>query len=110
MASALQWLGGTEEEFSRKENLTEWLCGLWQDDHGSVYRLTHGGQFTLDVLTTRARGAKRFTSALIRCTADDSGNVALWGRAGHQYRGQIDGSQLKWRRAGFSDFHWQKLQ
>ena len=109
MSAALAWLGGTEEEVSRKEALAEWLCGLWQDTSGSVYRLTHGSRFTLDVLTTRACGAKRFTSALIRCTTDDSGIVALWGRTGHQYRGQIDGSQLKWRRAG-SEFRWQKLQ
>ena len=107
MSAALAWLGGTEEEVSCKEALAEWLCGLWQDDRGSVYRLTRSGQFTLDVLTTRPCGAQRFTSGLVRCTAGDTEATAHWGWT---YRGHLEGTQLKWRRAGCTDFRWEKLQ
>ena len=111
MASALQWLGGTREEVSCKEALAEWLCGLWQDDHGSAYRLARGSQFTIDVLTTRPCGAKRFTRALIQCVMEDDDAIALfWGCPGRKYRGERGGSQqLLWKSAG-SEFWWEKLQ
>ena len=107
MSATLQWLGGTEEEVSCKEALAEYLCGLWQDDRGSIYRLTRGSQFSIDVLTTRPCGAKRFTRALVQLT-DDA--IALWGCPGRKYRGERGGSQqLLWKRVG-SQFRWQKLQ
>jgi len=109
MSTTLQWLGGTEEEVAGKEALADWLCGLWQDIYGSVYHLTRGKHFTIDVLTTRPCGAMRFTSALVRCTADDTGIVALWGRAGQQYRGHLDDTTLTWCRTG-SEYRWQKIQ
>ena len=108
MSVALAWLGGTEEEAACKDALAELLCGLWQDDRGSVYHLTRH-HFSLDVLTTRPCGAKRFTSALVQCITDDGDAIALWGRAGRNYRGQHDGSQLTWKRAG-SVFRWVKIQ
>ena len=106
MSAALDWLGGTEEDVCR-ESVVEMLCGLWQDNRGSIYALSRGRQFALDVLTTRPCGAQRFTSGLVQCHAGPF--VALWGRSGQKYRGQMDGSQLTWRRAD-SEFLWRKIQ
>ena len=109
MPTTLEWLGGTEEVVSRMR-IVELLCGVWLDSTGSVYTLTRGHQFALDVLTARPHGARRFTPALVQCAARDSGVALLWGRSAHKYEGSLEGSRLTWRRAGSTDFRWEKLQ
>ena len=36
-----------------------YLCGTWQDQHGSVYKLSLGRQGTFHVETTRPNGRQR---------------------------------------------------
>ena len=88
----------------------EFLCGVWLDNAGSVYTLSRGRQFALDVLTTRPCGARRFTPALVQCAVNDAGVVLLWGHSARKYEGVLEGSPLAWRRRNSTVFHWEKLQ
>ena len=102
MSAALRWLGGSETDLYNRAL----LMGQWQDRKGSVYTLTPGKQpSTIDVLTVRPSGKRRFTKDLIETRSD----AAFWGKSQQQFVGEVSEMQVTWRREGVV-FHWRKLQ
>ena len=114
MSAALRWLGGSEEEMLLNK-LASALVGQWADREGSIYTLMQGGtdeQHTIDVVTVRPTGERRFTKALVQCHTSGTGDaVMFWGRwPPSRFDGLVVGEgRITWRR-GSCTFDWQKLQ
>ncbi len=116
-AAPLAWLGGTEAEVLGARAMAL-LQGLWQDRAGTLYLLTpNRAELSLDVLTTRPWGYRKFTEGLVQCRMDVEaasgcvkGVAALRGKGASKFQTVVDGCHLSWRRAGSCQFKWKKLQ
>ena len=120
--SPAEWLGGLlEAEVTPTTSFSEldidndssaveiYLCGTWQDQHGSVYKLSLGRQGTFHVETTRPNGRQRYTRDLVSVVATRGNHKIIWGRFRYEME-RHDSNALFWR--GFSEhdvFIWHRV-
>ena len=86
-----------------------YLCGSWQDQRGSLYKLTPGCAGAFHVETTRPNGQRRYTRDLVRITLVRGRQETIWGRC--RYELERRGSNaLLWRGLSEHDvFLWRRV-
>ncbi len=107
--SPIDWLGGVEAEEPPAAAAASFLCGCWEDQRGSVYKLLPGREGAFHVETTRPSGQTRFTRDLVRVALARGREKTIWGCCRYELE-RCGSNALLWRGLSERDtFLWRRV-
>ena len=98
------------ERTERSSAAVSFLCGCWQDQRGSIYKITPGCDNAFHVETMRPKGHCHYTQDLVCIATIDGRETTTWGSCRYELE-RRGSSGLLWHGASKHDvFLWQRVE